>query len=133
MKSAGNLARLSINVSHDLAFGNKTTALPTRLMNTSLPGKRNSFGHHGRIVKLPEVKLLSRPTASESRWTQNRVPLRARFPDRSWISGPDRAPRAGPGRLAMEVFAFEPIAGIRQWQARILGDPQNRLGGGGLI
>jgi len=44
MKSAGNLARLSIKVSHDLAFGNKTTALPMRLMNTSLPGKRNSFG-----------------------------------------------------------------------------------------
>ena len=29
MKSAGNLARLSTNVSHDLAFGNKTTPLPT--------------------------------------------------------------------------------------------------------
>jgi hypothetical protein len=35
MKSGGNFTRLSINVSHDLTFGNKMTALPVRLMNTS--------------------------------------------------------------------------------------------------
>ena len=39
MKSAGNLARLSINVSHDLAFGNNTTALPMRFIEHLFAGK----------------------------------------------------------------------------------------------
>src|SRR5487761_917778 len=44
MKSAGNLSRLWTSVSQDLAFGRSTTALPTRLISTSAPAKRNSFG-----------------------------------------------------------------------------------------
>src|SRR5215831_3340680 len=44
IKSAGNFSRLSIRVSQDLAFGRSTTALPTRLISTSFPVKRNSFG-----------------------------------------------------------------------------------------
>src|SRR5215469_7070120 len=44
IKSGGNFPRLSIRVSQDLAFGRSTTALPTRLISTSFPVKRNSFG-----------------------------------------------------------------------------------------
>src|SRR3974377_579701 len=44
IKSGGNFSRLSIRVSQDLAFGSRTTALPTRLISTSSPAKRNSFG-----------------------------------------------------------------------------------------
>src|ERR1700734_2063706 len=44
MKSAGNLSKLCTSVSQDLAFGRSTTALPTRLISTSAPAKRNSFG-----------------------------------------------------------------------------------------
>src|SRR6185369_151123 len=44
MKSCGNLSRLCNKGSHDLAFGNNTTALPARLMKTSFPSNRNSLG-----------------------------------------------------------------------------------------
>src|SRR5215831_11213957 len=44
MKSAGNFSRLSTRVSQDFAFGRSTTALPTRLISTSSPAKRNSLG-----------------------------------------------------------------------------------------
>src|SRR5215472_17555272 len=44
IKSGGNFSKLSIRVSQDLAFGRSTTALPTRLISTSFPVKRNSFG-----------------------------------------------------------------------------------------
>src|SRR6185312_7008708 len=44
MKSAGNLSRLWTRVSQDLALGRSTTALPTRLISTSSPANRNSFG-----------------------------------------------------------------------------------------
>ncbi len=39
MKSGENLARLSINVSHDFAFGNNTTALPMRFMSIAAAAK----------------------------------------------------------------------------------------------